>query len=344
VLCFGAAQAADLRLALWNADLSREGPGILLRDLSGGKDAQSNAVIEGLLALDADVVVLLGMDHDHDLLALGALADRLAGRGAVYPHRFALRPNTGMATGLDLDGDGRLGEPEDNQGFGRFAGTGGMAVLSRLPIDTDAARDFSPFLWRDLPGALLPETMTPEVQAVQRLSTTGHWDVPVLLPDGGRLHLLIWHATPPAFDGPEDRNGRRNHDEAAFWLRLLEGQLPFPPPEPPFVLIGQATLDPMDGDGRPEALQELLSHPALQDPRPAQPRAETDPSHRGDPALDTAFYGGKLGALRVDYILPAAGLTVRRADILRPDPDSAEGALLQKASRHAPIWVDLTLR
>ena len=36
-----------------------------------------------------------------------------------------------------------------------------------------------------------------------------------LLPDGRRLHLLTWHATPPAFEGPDRRNSRRNHDEAA---------------------------------------------------------------------------------------------------------------------------------
>ena len=35
------------------------------------------------------------------------------------------------------------------------------------------------------------------------------------------LHLLISHPTPPAFDGPEDRNGRRNHDEIRFWSDYL---------------------------------------------------------------------------------------------------------------------------
>ena len=68
----------------------------------------------------------------------------------------------------------------------------------------------------------------PDLAAVQRLATTGFWDVPVETPSG-QLHLLAWHATPPVFDGPEDRNGRRNHDEAAFWRLLLEGALPMPP-------------------------------------------------------------------------------------------------------------------
>ena len=52
------------------------------------------------------------------------------------------------------------------------------------------------------------------------LSSKNHWDVPVRI--GKRtLHLLISHPTPPAFDGPEDRNGKRNHDEIRFWRDYL---------------------------------------------------------------------------------------------------------------------------
>src|SRR5690606_22838280 len=146
-------------------------------------------------------------------------------------HRFAFRPNTGRATGLDLDGDGRLGGPGDAQGYGRFDGEGGMLILSRFPIESAAALDFSGFLWVDLPGGLSAEAaLGPEAIGRQRLSTTGHWDVPVVMPDGARLRLLAFAATPPVFDGPEDRNGRRNHDETVFWLRYLEGRLPWPPP------------------------------------------------------------------------------------------------------------------
>jgi hypothetical protein len=102
---------------------------------------------------------------------------------------------------------------------------------------------------------------------VQRLATTGFWDVPVVT-SAGPLHLLAWHATPPVFDGPEDRNGRRNHDEALFWRLFLEGALPMKPPEGPFVLLGDGNLDPADGDGLREGIAALLAHPALQDPAP----------------------------------------------------------------------------
>ena len=35
------------------------------------------------------------------------------------------------------------------------------------------------------------------------------------------MHFLVSHPTPPVFDGPEDRNGRRNHDEIRFWADYI---------------------------------------------------------------------------------------------------------------------------
>lgn len=332
-----------MRLATWHAGLERNGPGLLLRALAGTRDPQADAAVRVLVTLDADVILLTGVDFDAGFAALAALQDRLAVAGAGYPYHFAQPPNTGVPTGLDIDGNGRLSDARDAQGWGRFPGAGGMAVLSRLPVDADAARDFSAFLWADLPGAILPPDMPAALRAVQRLPTTAHWEVPLRLPDGRILRLLAFHATPPVFDGPEDRNGRRNHDEAAFWLRMFDGMLPFAPPAPPFAVIGAAGLDPFDGDGRPDALRALLAHPALTDPRPASVRAETDEDHRGDPAMDTAFYGGGAGALRVDYILPSRDLTIVAAGLLSAAPGTALVADLALASRHRPVWVDVTL-
>lgn len=335
-----------MRIATYNAALTRRGPGLLLRDILRGEDPQIAAAVRVIATLNADVILLTGVDYDHDLVALGALAKALAKAGTPYPHRLALRPNTGMATGLDLDGNGYLGDARDAQGYGRFAGEGGMALLSRLPVLTEKARDFTSFLWQDLPGALLPEGMTDAVRAVQRLSTTGHWEVPLALPDGTILRVLAWYATPPVFDGPEDRNGKRNHDEAAFWLRLLAGDLAYPAPDAPFVLLGQAALDPVDGGGLPDALSALLRHSALQDPAPRSALAVAQPGQSGDPALDTAVYGGGRdgpGGLRVDYVLPGAGLRVVAAGILRPAGDDPLTATLAAASRHFPVWVDVAL-
>jgi hypothetical protein len=320
-LLASAAAADTLRLATWDASLSRRGPGLLLQDILSGRDAQVEAALRVIAALDADVLLLTGMDWDLDLVALGALADRLADLGVPYPVRLALPPNRGLATGIDLNGDGRLGTPDDAQGWGVFRGQGAMALLSRVPVDAAGVADLSGLLWRDLPGAIAPPS-PPEVAGVQRLSSGGHWIVPLDLPGDRALTLLAFAATPPVFDGPEDRNGRRNHDEAALWLRLMDGALPEPPPRAPFVILGQANLDPDDAEGRPEALRALLADPRLQ-----------DVLAQGGAAPDTALFDPPLGGLRLDYVLPSADLTVRGAGVAE-----AGGA-----GRHRPVWVDIDL-
>lgn len=321
----------------------------------------------GLAALVAavgpDVLALAGVDYDRGGAALAALAAVLEQAGTPYPHRFALPPNAGLATGRDMDGDGRAGTPRDAQGYGRFAGAGGLALLSRLPIRAAAARDFTALLWRDLPGADPPrrgDAPFPDARsfALQRLSSTGHWDVPVATPRGP-LHLLLFAATPPVFDGPEDRNGRRNRDEAALWLRYLDGQLGPAPPEGPLAVIGNANLDPLDGEGRRDALAALLSHPRLQDPAPrsaggaeaARLQDGANDGQRGDPARDTADWGdgpGGPGNLRVDYILPSRDLEVTGAGVFWPTRGDPLRPLLAAGgsgvSRHRLVWVDVAPR
>ena len=63
---------------------------------------------------DPDILVLADFDYDAELSALRAFAGLLAETAAPYPYAFARRPNTGWATGLDMDGDGRLGGPRDS--------------------------------------------------------------------------------------------------------------------------------------------------------------------------------------------------------------------------------------
>lgn len=293
----------------------------MLRDIGKGDDPQINAVLDTIQSANADVITLQGFDYDLGSLALKAFADALAKRGTPYPFHFAAAPNAGLATGLDMDGDGRLGGAADAQGYGRFYGAGSMAILSKIPIATDEFRDFSSLLWRDLPGALLPSTQTgpfpsAQAQAIQRLSSHGHWLVPLDHPTLGRITLKTFHASPPVFDGDEDRNGKRNHDEVTFWIHLLEGRLG-PVPDAPFVLAGDANLDPNKGDGRSIAMRKLLAHPMLQDPLPGQ----------------TTVAWEQTGPMRVDYVLPSKDWSVVDAKVLPANPD---------ASRHSLVWVDLT--
>lgn len=316
--------------------MSRSGPGLLARDLAKWEDPALLAAARVLDTLAADVILLTGVDYDHDLVAARLLSDRL---DAPYEHVFALRPNTGMPTGIDMDGNGRIGGADDAQGWGRFSGHRGMVILSRLPIDRAGVRDFSTFLWADLPGALLYDGMPAEATRVQRLSSTGHWEVPVMLPDGGRLRLLAWHATPPAFGRPPGRNRARNHDETAFWTALVDGRLEVPPPEAPFVLLGISNLDPAGGDGMAAGIRALLDHPLVHD---VMPRGTHGGDGAADSALDTAYFE-QTGGLRVDLVVPSAGITVVDSGVLWPPADDPLAEVLAAASRHYPVWIDIAL-
>ena len=323
----------QLRVAIYHTELSRDGPGLLLRDILSGKDTQVAAIMSVIRHVDPDVLVLGDIDFDHDAAALSALAERISG----YSYQFMRAPNRGVQSGLDLDEDGRLGRAGDAWGYGEFRGQGGLAVLSKHPIGDVV--DHSKLAWIELDTALA----LPETPRDQPLSTTVHWEVPVQLPDGQQITLLTWHATAPVFDGPEDRNGRRNHDETAFWLQRLDKT---PPPHP--IIAGFANLDPVDGDGRPAALQALLAHPAIQDVRPQSMGAllagRSDISHRGPAELDTvAWPTDGPGNLRVDYILPSADLQVVDAGVFWPAPDQLFSSEVVRASRHRMVWVDIRL-
>jgi hypothetical protein len=326
---------------------------LLLRDILR-EDPQVMAAAQTIAAAGPDVLLLTGFDFDHEGRALAALTAMLAGMGAEYPHLFARRPNSGMATGLDMDGDGRRRGARDAQGYGRFAGQGGMAVLSKFPIRADQARDFSGFLWRDLPGADLPEidgAPFPSVAAMaaQRLSSVAHWVVPVDVPGGATLPLLAFSATPPVFDGFEDGNGRRNHDEAAFWLRHLAGDLAalgpdLGPPMGPVVLLGKINIDPALGEGRRDALSALLHHPRLRDPRPrGADGRDVTVDWPGDTDEDRAAGRQGPGDMRVSYVLPDRALRVIDAGVFWPAPGQPLAETVARASAHRLVWVDVAL-
>ena len=303
----------------------------MLHHLTRADAPQVEAAIRVIDALDADVLLLTDIDWDLRGEALEALNGRLA---KPYPHLLALKPNSGIPSGLDLNHDGQPGGPRDALAYGMFPGQSGMALLSRAPIGEP--RDFTSLVWRDLPGANLPPDMTPEEAALVPLSTAGHYEIPVVF-GATTLRLLAFAATPPVFDGPEDRNGRRNADEAALWSRLLDGTLAPPPPEP-FVVIGKPNLDPNDGDGMPANLLALMSR--LQDPAP---RGAAPPDGgSGDPALDTTRLRDGTG-LRADMILPSASVEVTGAGVFWPAEGDPLAATLEKASPHRPVWVTIAL-
>lgn len=318
--------AQDFRVCLFHSELNRKAPGLLYRDIL----ARETSVVEAADRIargQCDVLGLMGFDYDYHGVALTAFSEVVVETGGpTYRDGFALRPNVGWPSFVDLDMDGRLGTPRDAQSYGRFSGEGGVAILSRLPILKTEVKDFSSTLWKDLPWAVLPETpegpfFSSEALAVQRLSTTGHWDVPIAA-NGQVVRLLMYHASPPVFDGPEDRNGLRNADETLFWLHYINAHKP-----KSFVILGAANLDPIKSDGRREAIQSLLISEHLHDPFQTKSRQDS---------LTVDWSDIDLGRLRTDFILPSVDLTVIASGTIWPEADA------DKESRHALIWVELS--
>lgn len=360
--------AETLRIATYDVGLVRDGPGLLLAELGKPPGPPLAGVLAVIRAARPDVLLLTGFDHDHRGLALAAFRARLAEGpdGIAWPHAFAAPVNAGEPSRRDLDGDGRTMGPGDAWGWGRFPGQGGMALLSRLPLDAAAARTFRLLPWRDLPGAALPVrpdgSPFPDAAArdALRLSSRSHWDVAAVLPGGRRLHLLAANPTPPLFDGPEGLNRRRNAAEIGFWAAYLDGTAfaddagtTAALADGPAVVLGNLNLDPADGRGERGAIAALLAHPRLRDQRPASPgaAAAANPGQAGDPALDTADWrdddprdgpDNGPGNLRVDYVLPTADLAVTGAGVVWPAPGTPLAAAAA-ATAHRLVWVDLAL-
>lgn len=309
----------------------------MVRDLAKGDDPQIAAVVAVISRVRPDILLLNDFDYDYGGVALGLFADALETAGISFAYRFALRPNSGLASGRDLDGDGRLGGPGDAQGFGFFAGQQGMALLSRFPVAEGKVRDFSQVLWG--------------VDPEQRLSSKGHWDVPVQLPNGRFLHVLASHPTPPVFDGADDRNGKRNEAEISFWASYIDREVL----DGPFAVMGDLNADPMDGEGSHEAISVLLAHPLVQDPEPESRGAVVASSAQAGPNLtqksparfDTVDWDEARtpGNMRVDYVLPSSNLTVSGAGVFWPAPDEDGFDLLgpsgDLSSHHRLVWVDI---
>ena len=365
----------SIRIAGFNAALSRRGAGLLAEEMTG-PSPQVEAVAEIILRVRPDILVLFEFDRDPAHLALTRFAERLrlgaeGLEGLDYPFLYQGPVNTGVPSGNDLDGDGRRGGPDDAFGFGFFPGQYAMAVLSRFPIDHGSVRSFRRFRWAKLPDADRPVNPdgTPfhpdEVWQALRLSSKSLWDVPVTLPGGATLRVLASHPTPPVFDGPEDVNGRRNADEirlltgliaGADWIEDDTGRRGGLDAGVPFVAVGDLNADPFDGEARRGAIRALLSHARVRDPRPASAGAEAaaerqggaNAAHKGPPALDTADWRDEPGPgnLRVDYLLPASGLEVTGAGVFWPPPGHPLAGLVASgktpaSSDHRLVWVDI---
>ncbi len=387
----------SLRVATFNASLNRTAAGELIDNLSEPYDGtdpdtsdealrrwQAANVAEVVQRNRPDVLLLNEFDFDPDGQAIDAFRANyleVGQNGAdpiEYPYVFLAESNTGVPSGVDLDNSGTIGGPNDAYGFGFYPGQFAMVVLSRFPIKTSGVRTFQQFLWKDMPDNLIPtDYYSDEAVDVLRLSSKSHWDVPIKI--GRRtLHFLVSHPTPPVFDGPEDRNGRRNHDEIRFWSDYVnpdasdyiyddKGRRGGLRKGSKFVIAGDQNADPLDGDSTGGAIDQLLGNSRIQDPMPisdggpeaAALQGQSNDTHLGDPATDTAdFADGAPGNLRVDYVLPSRNLRVADAGVFWPTADDPLSRLTgafdfgqfqrdgigYPTSDHRLVWVDVTRR
>ncbi|NND72420.1 MAG: endonuclease/exonuclease/phosphatase family protein [Rhodothermales bacterium] len=283
--------------------------------------------------------------------------------------------NTGITSGYDLDNDGTVvtrypqiaqsdeaGNPprqtaaerafgNDSWGFGTFPGQYGMALFVRegLRIDSSRILTFQSYRWSDLPDAFQPVDdfgnpwYSEDEWKAMRLSSKNHIIVPVEFPDGRQLKVVAAHPTPPAFDGSEMRNKKRNHDEIRLLKEILQpdsriisdqgvtgaikrGDL--------YVVMGDLNSDPDEGSSFGNPILNQLLESGLVDSALTPVAHDSTLSYYPnlDPD-DTAQWG-----LRVDYVLPSPNLEVAASGIMRTR--ATDGI---EVSDHFPVWVDLRI-
>lgn len=371
--------AAQIRVATFNCSLNRKTPDGLVMELSEKDSEQAANVARLIRKVNPDILLLNEFDYDEnhraiDLFRENYLADQGGQSSPQYKFCYTAPVNTGVPSGFDLDNDGKTDGAGDGYGYGKFPGQYGMVILSKYPIVTEKVRTFQTFLWKDMPDANLPDNpatdapadwYSEEELAVFRLSSKSHWDVPVDI-NGAAVHVLVSHPTPPVFDGPEDRNGKRNHDEIRFWADYITpeksgyiyddkkkfGGLK---EDALFVIMGDQNADPFDGDTFDNAIDRLLKHPSITDTLPLSKGAEeaskiqagVNLNHKSDPKYDTyqSSPGKTPGNLRLDYILVSKRMKVTAANVYWPGTNEAaneaDNSEILKCSDHRMVYVDL---
>lgn len=311
-----------------------------------------------------------------------------------YPFMQNYATNTGLPSGLDLANNGYDDrDPNDAFGFGFYHGHYAFALLSKYKIDTQSTRTFQTFKRKDLPGAVMPTInvcrddkplpsgmkcgdnwFSDEEWQQIRLSSKNHVDAPIIIPtDSGdkRIHVLLAHPTPAAFDTFSDNNKYRNSDENAFWFHYLNGHQALYDDKgvyggfggEQFVIMGDLNADTVWGtttDKRFNGIQHLMSHPLVNqsvvrvegDHAPLSNGAALEPNRRNHPHTNirTATFGS-----RADYSVPSANLEVVDSGVYW-QAEGEPGRLLfndtrigsrgtdkQVSSDHRLVWVTVLL-
>ncbi|MBL0710237.1 MAG: endonuclease/exonuclease/phosphatase family protein [Colwellia sp.] len=277
-----------------------------------------------------------------------------------YPYFYQGAVNTGVLVRSDVNNDGiDSALPTDTHGFGYFEGHYGMVLLSKYPIDNKKIRTFQHFKWHDMPNALQPinpKTQQPwynnEIWQALRLSSKSHWDIPINV-EGETIHILASHPTPPVFDGAENRNGKRNHDEIRFWSDYIndkQGRYIYDDnkkhgalaPHQRFIIIGDQNASTVEGEAIKKGINTLLHDPKIQDPMPISQGGKQHSNKSIYGKYHTASWG-----MRADYVLPSSlGFSVINSGVFWPTPKENTYRLIknrQASSDHRLVWVDVKL-
>lgn len=360
----GCENKTKIRVASFNVSMESTNYGsadvkALKTVLEGDGNQQVKNIAETIQRVRPDIILLNEFDYSEDFGSLvksfqsNYLGVSQNGQDEIhYPYSYSAPVNTGVVFPVDLNGDGEASLPADAYGWGHYPGHYGMLLLSKFPIDVQHVRSFQKFLWKDMPGAKLPlaEDGTSYYSEEQlnyfRLSSKSHWDVPIDVA-GKTLHVLASHPTPPVFDGPEDRNGRRNFDEIRLWADYIGGaSYLYNDQRKPglfdtdssFVILGDLNASDNGGDSFKGAIQQLLDHPLVKDTKPTSDGAKelwlSEDKHRA-----THHRGWRL-----DYALPSSDLNVSASGVYWPSANSSEAHLVAErklSSDHRLVWVDV---
>ncbi|WP_254545907.1 endonuclease/exonuclease/phosphatase family protein [Halomarina pelagica] len=277
-------------------------------------------------------------------------------RGIDYEHVYVPKSNTGVHSGMDLDNNGVVDDTpgdrtygNDAFGYGEYPGQYALALVSRYPLDEAAVRSFRTFVWEDMPGNLIVRDddydvyLTEEEAERFRLSSKTHVDVPIEVGDR-TVHALLAHPTPSGFDGPENFNGRRCHDEVRLFADYVagadylyddDGVSGGLDPDASYALLGDMNAYPGQADNFDAATKFLLDTPDFDArPLPTSPGG----ARRGNPRATFD------STITIDYVLPSPDLDRRGTGVVWPARSSSRrglGADAEAASDHRLVWADL---
>ena len=360
-------QDNSLRVATYNAALSRDSAGDLFEQLSAPGTEDATEVAGIIQTVRPDVLVLTGIDADAgEKLAKAFNTNYLAvggeeRTGVTYPYFYTHQTNAGVDSGADLDRDGTIGGPGDALGYGQFPGQSSMIVYSKYPIKTAEIRDFSSLPWKNVPDNSIPEDFTELERNILPLSSVAHWDIPVEI-DGQTLHVLASAAADVA-DTPHGQ--ARNNDQIRFWQDYLQSDTEYIldhrgdrgplEDDAAFVIAGSLKADPEGhGPSDPTAISQLLASEALVDPHQERTLPPTALGrgvlpNNADAEYHTAPDPENSGqTYRADYVLPDADLSVTNSGVLetgtaRNDVYRGYFGIQSSDNLHHIVWADIAI-